>query len=128
MFRPAAGASFNIQYNVANDRFRRSTGRRRQRIRFCRGATVSGPTSGTISYTTTSTPINIAFSGLNSTGVTPDKVDDTTIKAVHHHQQLHRSRKRYGQGWSSSPRPIVCARPGVWMVAIAMTTAPSQRV
>ena len=32
---------------------------------------VLGPTSGTLSYTTTFTPINISFSGLNSTGVTP---------------------------------------------------------
>src|SRR5678816_4875320 len=42
--------------------------------------TVASPTSGTISYTTTSTPINISFSGLNSTGGTPDRVDDTTIQ------------------------------------------------
>jgi len=82
VFRPAAGPSFNIQYNVANDPdfdVLRVAGGSAATI-LSGNYTVSSPTSGTISYATTFTPINIAFSGLSSTGGTPDRVDDTTIQ------------------------------------------------
>lgn len=82
VFRPSAGVSFDIQFNVADDAdfdVLRIAGGSAATI-LSGSYTVSSPTSGTISYATATTPINIAFSGLNSTGGTPDRVDDVTIQ------------------------------------------------
>ena len=82
VFRPFAGGSFDIQFNVNGDPdfdVLRIAGGSAATIT-SGNYTVSGPTSGTISYTTTFTPINISFSGLDSTGATPDRVDDVTIQ------------------------------------------------
>ncbi|MFN0019428.1 MAG: hypothetical protein ACKVP0_14275 [Pirellulaceae bacterium] len=90
IFRPSAGASFNIAFNVTDD-VDPVVGPidTRDSLRIAGGNaaailsgsyTVSGPTSGTISYATTTTPINIAFSGLNSV-LDNDEVSDETIQA-----------------------------------------------
>ncbi|MGI8982245.1 MAG: calcium-binding protein [Pirellulaceae bacterium] len=82
-FRPFAGGSFGIGFNVNGDPdfdlLRIAGG---SAVTILSGSyTVSSATSGTISYTTTTTPINISFTGLDSTGLTPDEVDDETVQA-----------------------------------------------
>lgn len=82
VFRPAAGAAFNIAFNNADDPdfdILRIVGGSAATVT-SGSYSVSSPTSGTISYATTFTPVNITFSGLNSTGATPDRVDDVTIQ------------------------------------------------
>ena len=84
VFRPFAGGSFGIQFNVAGDPdfdVLRIAGGSAGSIT-SGSYTVSSPTSGTISYSTSvPSTIDISFSGLDSTGLTPDRVDDVTNQA-----------------------------------------------
>ena len=78
-----AAPGFPIQFNVAGDPdfdVLRIAGGSAASI-LSGSYTVSSPTSGTISYSTSvPSTVDISFTGLNSTGGTPDRVDDTTIQ------------------------------------------------